>query len=215
MARMWALLLLMTSLQAAQGQSFEEWLLQPHLSIEQDKIDHLRQRMKPNAIPLPGLGVPQRSVASFACRIQWDEYISVLVVLPQPGIKQQAWLATFLVEHTVNGRQLRPQINYSGEAYIDTRGDIHFDFRDAGCVGEMAGKWYPDSFVVQQNSRVRILDTKNNGNWGRVIQLSWPQSYQRDDPVLEAIINQENVRSDYSFLRERLLVHFELSGKLL
>ena len=215
MFRVWLVLFISCSLAAADGLSFEQWLLQPLGQVDIAAPEPQLRRNKPNAIPLPGLGIPKRAVPSFACRVKWDEYISVLVVLPRPSLKQQAWLATFMVERGEHGLQLKPQVNYRGDAFIDQLEEIHFDFRDAGCVGEMAGQWLPDSFVLQQDGRVRILDTKNNGNWGRVVQMSWPQSYQHDDVVLEAIIGQKFTATDFTFLQERLLVHFELSGKSL
>ncbi len=125
----------------------------------------------------PGAAEPVRGAAAFTCEVRWDvedsDLVSRIVVEPGSGPRRQAWVATF----THAERQL--EVAYAGTAFVDAKGAVHIDCRDARVAGPRADEWSPDSFAIARNGRVRVMDDMMRANTG---SLLGERIHPRDPP---------------------------------
>lgn len=113
---------------------------------------------------IPGRAEAVAPSASFACTVAWEEYHSVIVVEDgRHPRRRRAWVAT---RERDTGHLA---VAYTGTAFVDARGDIHIDCRNATISGPMAARWSPDSFAIEPDGRVRVIDDQDRGNVGRLV----------------------------------------------
>jgi hypothetical protein len=147
------------------------------------------------ARPNPGRAVPSLASGSFACEVEWDDYMTLIVVEEGVSTRRLAWVATRHRE----AKELA--VAYAGTAFVDERGDIHIDCRNAFLTGPMADQWSPDSFAIEPGGRVRIIDDAERGNPGRLVDRV-PARKQEAGPL------------DAEYRRRRLLARFFVVGAL-
>jgi hypothetical protein len=116
----------------------------------------------PASSTLPGRAAPVAPTEAAAWEVDWDEYLTLIVVEPGEHLRRPAWIATL---HKGAGDLA---VAYAGTAFRDDRGDIHIDCRNAVITGPMASQWAADSFAIEAGGRVRIIDDAERGNPGRV-----------------------------------------------
>ena len=130
-----------------------------------DQVDAADGEGDEAAPAVPGRAEPLAPAPAMAWRVQWDEYVTVIVVEPGKQVRRPAWVAT-IEQHGHGGLA----VAYAGSAFIDAVGDIHIDCQRALISGPQGNNWSPDSFAIQPDDRVRVIDDYDRGNMGRVLR---------------------------------------------
>lgn len=128
-------------------------------------------RAEPQLRVLPGEAEPAQPAPPLAVRARWDEhagdYQSLIVIEPGQARRQRAWVVTFRHEDDA------PQVAHAGWAFIDARGNIHIDCRGAETTGPLHDQWSPDSFAIDTDQAVWVIDDLQRGNRGRMLFDPW------------------------------------------
>jgi hypothetical protein len=146
---------------------------------------------------LPGRAVPERAAEAGVWRVAWHDYVTLIVVCPGTELRRTAWVATM---ERASGEL---QVAYHGSAFVDLRGDLHIDCRGWDTPqmrGSLADQWSPDSFAIEADGDVRVLDDNGNGSLGKVLE--------------HHVARERDGRLSAVFRREWALARWYVSGVL-
>lgn len=143
--------LLASTAPAAEGQVPLEFLEQ----ILQGEDPATGSEPTAEELPIPGQAVPEAPSEPVAYHVAWNQYDTIIVIEPGSGLRRPAWIATR------DRAEDELAVAYAGTAYVDERGDVHIDCRRARISGPMADQWSPDSFAVEPDGDVRIIDEQD------------------------------------------------------
>lgn len=113
---------------------------------------------------IPGRGEVTGPPPQVAYRMQWDDYITHIVIEQGSESRRRVWVST----HKQEGGKM--DVAYCGTAYTDPAGDVHIDCQRVVLTGPEAANWSPDSFAIQADGTVRTIDDANRAHLGKIIE---------------------------------------------
>ena len=141
----------------------------PMTGTAQEFIPAPRRELAP-----AGRGEPQAAAPAQSIIIDWDMYRTMIVIESGGGIRRQAWVVTY------DRASSQMVVCYTGIAFMAGDHRLHIDCRDAVLDrGIHADQWSPDSFAVNDDDTVDIVDDRLNSMAGVLIRRIFP--HQREE----------------------------------
>ena len=112
----------------------------------------------------PGRAAAVQAAAAEVFVVDWAEYHSVVAIQSGTGLRCPAWVATF------ERQSGNLAVAYAGSAYRDASGHVHIDCQRATISGPLARMWSPDSFALQEEGPVRIIDDEDRASVGTLLR---------------------------------------------